>query len=297
MVKQGDIVNYLSIDVEDYFQVSAFESVSPIASWDSRELRVERNTEKILNLLDEFQVKATFFVLGWVAERCPDLIKRIAAMGHEIASHGYHHQRVSNLKREVFGKDIRRTKELLENLSGQKVVGYRAPSYSITMQTNWAFDELLKAGYQYDSSIFPIKHDLYGISDWPRFPGYAIKENGHWIASNQQDSDVALREIPITTLSLGGRNLPIAGGGYFRLLPYNLTCWGLRTINVKERQPFVFYLHPWEFDPHQPRMRGCGLKSKIRHYLNLEKTEIRFRRLIQDFKFTSLENCLVCNGV
>ncbi len=184
MRNQGEIVNYLSIDVEDYFHVSAFESISPRTTWDSRELRVEKNTDKILGILDEFQVKATFFVLGWVAERCPDLVKRIVANGHEIASHGYGHQRVCHQQREVFSKDIRRSKEMLEDLSGQKVIGYRAPSYSITRQTDWAFDELLEAGYQYDSSIFPMQHDFYGIPDWPRFAGYAVKSDLGWKAKD-----------------------------------------------------------------------------------------------------------------
>jgi len=178
------ITNYLSIDVEDYFQVSAFEQVSPPASWDSRELRVEGNTDKVLALLDEASVKATFFVLGWVAERCPELVKRIAAAGHEVASHGYGHQRLTNQTRMEFREDVRRSKAILEELSGRAVFGYRAPSYSISRQTFWAFDELYAAGYRYDSSIFPIRHDFYGIPDWPRFAGYAVKTfNGDWQAA------------------------------------------------------------------------------------------------------------------
>ncbi len=286
------ITNFLSIDVEDYFQVSAFEQVSPPASWDSRELRVERNTDKVLALLDEASVKATFFVLGWVAERCPELVKRIAAQGHEVASHGYGHQRLINQGRQEFGKDVRRSKVILEDLVSRAVLGYRAPSYSISRQTFWAFDELHAAGYRYDSSIFPIRHDFYGIPDWPRFAGYAVKTlDGDWQAAAEAgDSCAALYELPITTLQIAGKNLPIAGGGYFRLLPYGLTRRGLQRINRQDQQPFVFYLHPWEFDPDQPRMKGAGWKSRFRHYLNLHKTEARFKKLLQDFSFEPIGN-------
>lgn len=286
------ITNYLSIDVEDYFQVSAFEQVSPPASWDSRELRVEGNTDKVLALLDEASVKATFFVLGWVAERCPELVKRIAAAGHEVASHGYGHQRLTNQTRMEFREDVRRSKAILEELSGRAVFGYRAPSYSISRQTFWAFDELYAAGYRYDSSIFPIRHDFYGIPDWPRFAGYAVKTfNGDWQAAAEVgESNVALHEIPITTVQFAGKNLPIAGGGYFRLLPYGLTRRGLQRINYQDQQPFVFYLHPWEFDPDQPRMKGASCKSRFRHYLNLHKTEVRFKKLLQDFSFEPIGN-------
>jgi len=280
------IRNYLTIDVEDYFHVSAFESISPPVTWDERECRVERNTEVILGILDEYKVKATFFVLGWVAGRYPRLVPQIARQGHEVASHGYLHQRVTLQDRKTFRQDIRRGKALLEDQIGAAVLGYRAPSYSITRQTDWAFDELVEAGFQYDASIFPMKHDFYGIPDWPRFSGYAVKKGQHWIFSQSpQDGGKAIREIPITTLRLWQKNLPIAGGGYFRLLPYSITRWGLQHINQKEQQPFVFYLHPWEIDPEQPRMRGAKLKSKVRHYLNLSKTEKRFRRLLVDFTF------------
>lgn len=283
------ITNYLTIDVEDYFHVSAFENISPPDTWEGREWRVERNTEKILLILDEYQIKATFFILGWVAERYPKLVQQIARQGHEVASHGYLHQRVSVQNRKTFREDIRRSKGLLENQIGSSVFGYRAPSYSITRQTAWAFDELVEAGFQYDSSIFPMKHDFYGISDWPRFSGYAVKKDRHWIASQSpQDGEKTIREIPITTLRLGQKNLPIAGGGYFRLLPYTITHWGLQRINQQEQQPFVFYLHPWEIDPQQPQMVGAGLKSNMRHYLNLSKTEQRFRRLLSDFAFQSI---------
>lgn len=279
--------NFLSIDVEDYFQVSAFEQVSPPDTWSGRDLRVERNTEKVLELLDEAGATATFFILGWVAERCPELVRRIVGQGHEVASHGYGHQRVYNQTREEFRQDIQRSKIILEDLSGTPVLGYRAPSYSISAKTSWAFDELLNAGYRYDSSIFPIRHDLYGMADWPRFSGWATRaDTGDWQPSETQSNDRAsLFEIPITTLLLGGKSLPIAGGGYFRLFPYAFTRWGLNRINRQDRQPFVFYLHPWEFDPQQPRMADIGAKSRFRHYLNLGKTEKRFQRLLQDFSF------------
>ena len=280
------IKNYLTIDVEDYFHVSAFENISPPETWGGRECRVERNTELILNILDEYNVKATFFVLGWVAERYPQLTKTIAAQGHEIASHGYLHQRVALQDRKTYRDDIRRGKKILENQTGVPVLGYRAPSYSITRKTSWAFDELMEAGFKYDSSIFPMRHDFYGIPDWPRFAGYAIKNGEEWLESPViSEGQQGIRELPITTLKLGQRNLPIAGGGYFRLLPYAVTSWGLNRINKLEQQPFVFYLHPWEFDPQQPRMSGASAKSKFRHYLNLGKTESRFRRLLNDFEF------------
>jgi polysaccharide deacetylase family protein (PEP-CTERM system associated) len=281
------MINYLSIDVEDYFQVSAFEKVSTPSTWDKWELRVERNTDRVLALLDEAAVKATFFVLGWVAERCPGLVKRIAEQGHEVASHGYGHQRVSTQSRAGFREDVRSSKAILEELAGKEVIGYRAPSYSISRDTFWAFDELCEAGYRYDSSIFPIRHDFYGIPDWPRFAGWAVKSaEGSWqAAADHRGAEKALYELPITTLRLAGKSLPIAGGGYFRLFPYAFTRWGLERINRREQQPFVFYLHPWEFDPGQPRMAGAGAKSRFRHYLNLSRTEGRFRRLLKDFAF------------
>lgn len=287
------ITNYLTIDVEDYFHVSAFEKQSPPDTWGGRECRVERNTDLILTILDEYQVKATFFILGWVAERYPQLTQKIAAKGHEIACHGYLHQRLSLQSQTTFREDIRKAKGILEAQIGTAVLGYRAPSYSITRETSWAFDELLDAGFQYDSSIFPMQHDFYGIPDWPRFSGYAIKKGDLWQESdNLLEDQVGIRELPITTLKLGQKNLPIAGGGYFRLLPYAVTRWGLHRINQREQQPFVFYLHPWEFDPEQPRMPGASAKSRFRHYLNLGKTENRFKRLISDFSFSSIKSGL-----
>lgn len=289
------LTNYLTIDVEDYFHVSAFEKQSPPDTWAQRESRVERNTDLVLELLDQFNVTGTFFILGWVAERFPEITRRIADAGHEVACHGYLHQRVALLQRDAYRQDIRRAKALLEDQAGQPVIGYRAPSYSITRQTAWAFDELIEAGFHYDSSIFPMTHDFYGIPDWPRFAGYAAKYGESWQDTETlAEGDVGIREIPITTLRFGGKNLPIAGGGYFRLLPYALTRWGLKRINETEKQPFVFYLHPWEFDPQQPRMEGAGAKSRFRHYLNLDKTESRFKKLLRDFTFRPMRDDFGC---
>jgi polysaccharide deacetylase family protein (PEP-CTERM system associated) len=289
-------INMLSIDVEDYFQVSAFEDISPPDKWDDFESRVVANTERILQVLESADVRATFFVLGWVAKRYPNLVRKIAAADHEVASHGYGHQRIGNLERSEFRRDIQRSKQILEDLVGCEVLGYRAPSYSISQQTPWAFDELLEAGYVYDSSIFPVKHDFYGMSDWPRFAGLAVKGgDGQWqpAESSQPSSEQqSMMELPITTLRLAGKNLPISGGGYFRLLPYVVSRWGLQRVNQVDKQPFVFYLHPWEFDPDQPRMAGAGLKSRFRHYLNLHKTESRFKRLLDDFEFVPIRNGL-----
>ena len=292
------LTNMLSIDVEDYFQVSAFEKVSPPDTWEECEWRFEANTDLVLSLLAERGVHATFFVLSWVAQRCPGLIRRIVDAGHELARHGHGHRRINTLSREEFRADIRQAKDQLEQLSGQKVLGYRAPSYSISRHTSWAFDELIEAGYHYDSSIFPVRHDFYGLSDWPRFAGFAVKDKqGVWQAGESSAERISLRELPISTLRLGGRNLPIAGGGYFRLLPYRITRWGLRHINQVDGQPFVFYLHPWEFDPQQPRMQGAGWKSNFRHYLNLDKTGPRFKCLLDDFHFSTIRNALGLVGV
>lgn len=283
------LINMLSIDVEDYFQVSAFEKVCAPATWEKCEWRFEANTDKVLALLEERGVHATFFVLSWVAEHCPALVRRLVDAGHELASHGHGHRRINTMSREQFRNDIRRAKNQLEQISGQKVLGYRAPSYSISQHTFWAFDELLEAGYRYDSSIFPVQHDFYGIADWPRFAGFAVKdEHGAWGPAVSVSTQPALREVPISTLRFAGKNLPIAGGGYFRLLPYPITRWGLRRINRVDGQPFVFYLHPWEFDPEQPRMQNAGWKSNFRHYLNLHKTESRFKRLLEDFQFSTI---------
>ncbi len=285
------VANYLSIDVEDYFQVSAFEKVSPPDKWHQQPFRAERNTSLVLDILAEKQTRATFFVLGWIARKCPALVRKIAAAGHEIASHGYDHRRVSTQSRDAFRQDVRESKMILEDLSGQQVLGYRAPSYSISHKTLWAYDELHEAGYVYDSSVFPVQHDFYGIPNWPRFAFDVERQaDGDWCPLESQiQAQTGMKEFPISTLRIGKRNLPIAGGGYFRLFPYPMTRWGLQRINKNESKPFVFYLHPWEFDPDQPRMNGAGWKSNFRHYLNLHKTEGRFRRLLDDFEFRPIK--------
>jgi len=292
------MLNALSIDVEDYFHVSAFEGCISPSQWDDYRLRVEDNTFRILDLLDEFGARATFFVLGWVAERKPGLVKEIARRGHEVASHGFAHQRVYNQTQNEFRHDIRRSKALLEDLASEKVRGYRAPSYSISRSCLWAYDELLEAGYVYDSSVFPVRHDLYGIPDWPRHLFIVSKgRDGQWkpsasheLSAYYTDPLPSLTEVPITTLSIAGKNIPIAGGGYFRFFPYAFTKWGLGRINNSERRPFVFYLHPWEIDPGQPRVAGAGMKSRFRHYLNLHRVEDRFRRLLADFRFARIQD-------
>lgn len=264
-------INYLTIDVEDYFQVAAFEQVIAPDSWDQYECRVAGNTGSILELLAEKRVKATCFIVGWIAERYPDLVLEIDRQGHEIACHSYWHRKIYELTPEEFREDTRRAKETLENIIGKPVYGYRAPSYSITRKSIWALDILAELGFHYDSSIFPVYHDNYGIPDAPRF-AYRLEQQG-------------MMEYPISTVRFPGINLPIAGGGYFRFFPYWATRMALRHINSKEQQPFIFYLHPWEVDPGQPRIRRAGLKSRLRHYLNLDKTGFRLKQLLQDFSF------------
>lgn len=267
-------VNYLTIDVEDYFQVSAFEDVINVNSWEGYASRVENNVGLLLALLAEHDVSATFFVVGWIAEKYPALVKQIAAAGHDIACHSYLHRKVYDLTPQQFREDTARAKDILEEISGAPVVGYRAPSYSITKKSLWAFEILAELGFLYDSSVFPIVHDVYGMPDAPRFR-YDLKEYG-------------LVEYPISTVRLLGRNVPVSGGGYFRLFPYWLTRYGLSKINRDDKQPFIFYLHPWEVDPEQPRVAGAGALSRFRHYNNLDKTRQRLRRLLRDFAFAPL---------
>jgi polysaccharide deacetylase family protein (PEP-CTERM system associated) len=273
------IVNAMTIDVEDYFQVSAFDAVVRREAWGDFPSRVVGNTERLLSIFDTHRVSATFFVLGWVAERFPSLVTAIARAGHELASHGYGHRLVYDQTPEAFRDDVRRAKSIIEDLSGQPVSGYRAPSYSITRRSLWALDVLVEEGYRYDASIFPIRHDRYGIPDAPRHPHALARPAG------------PLTEAPPSTVRLGSMNLPVAGGGYFRLLPYRWTRWGIARINRRERQPAVFYLHPWEIDPAQPRLQA-GALSRFRHYRNLDKTESRLRRLLGDFEFTTLARVL-----
>jgi polysaccharide deacetylase family protein (PEP-CTERM system associated) len=276
------IVNAMSIDVEDYFHVSVFDGIVPRSQWDTMESRVIRNTERLLDIFDEFEVHSTFFVLGWVGERHPELVKTIAARGHEVASHGYAHRLVYDQTRAAFRDDVRRAKAILEEASGRRVIGYRAPSYSITPRSLWALDILIEEGYAYDSSIFPIRHDRYGIPVSDRRP-YRIDRAGSSII-----------EVPASTTRMGPLNFPVAGGGYFRILPYWWTRWGVNRVNESERRPAVFYLHPWEIDPLQPRLQA-GRLGRFRHYRNLEITEARLRRLLNDFRFDTVQK-LVANA-
>lgn len=265
------IKNYLTIDIEDYYQVSAFEPIVGLSKWDQYPPRVVNNTRRILQALERHNVKATFFVLGWIGERNPHLIKEIMEKGHRIGCHSYEHRLVYNLSPKEFKQDTHRAKDILEQITGKRVRGYRAPSYSITRQSMWAFDILEDLGFEFSSSIFPIHHDRYGIPDAPRF---RYKVPGH-----------DLVEYPISTARCLGRNIPVSGGGYFRLFPYLLTKMALSKINMREHQPFVFYIHPWEMDPEQPRMNGARSVSRFRHYTNLDKTEARFEKLLGDFDF------------
>ncbi|MBN8507415.1 MAG: DUF3473 domain-containing protein [Burkholderiales bacterium] len=264
------ITNALTVDVEDYFQVSAFGPYIARADWDTRECRVERNVDRILALFADHDVQATFFTLGWIAERYPALVRRIAEQGHEIASHGYGHERASDLSREAFAADIGRAKALLEDLTGAPVAGYRAPSFSIGKANLWAFDCLARAGHRYSSSIYPIRHDHYGMPDAPRFAHRAAD---------------GLIEIPATTVRLFNRNLPSSGGGYFRLLPYGVSRWMLGRVNAVDGESAIFYFHPWEIDPGQPRIAGIDRKTRFRHYVNLHRVERRLQRLLRDFRW------------
>ena len=273
------IVNAMSVDVEDYFQVSAFDAVVSRASWDSRESRVVGNTRRLLDLFDREGVKATFFVLGWVAERFPALVGHIAAAGHEVASHGFGHQLLYTLTPRQFRDDVRRAKATLEEAAGAPVVGYRAPSYSVVRSTLWALDILVEEGYRYDASIFPIHHDRYGIPDAERHMHVIERPAG------------ALVELPPSTVRIAGTNLPIAAGGYFRLLPYGWTRWGIRRVNMRENRPAVFYLHPWEVDPDQPRI-AVGRLTTMRHYTGLGRTADRLTRLVRDFRFDTVRSVL-----
>lgn len=266
------VINAMTVDVEDYFHVSAFDGFVPRHQWDGMESRVVGNTERLLDIFAEHRVHGTFFVLGWVAERHPALVRRIAHAGHELASHGYDHRLVYDQTPAAFRADVRRAKWLLEDTAGVPVLGYRAPSYSITARSLWALDVLIEEGFAYDSSIFPVHHDRYGIPLSPRHP-YALSSNGR-----------TLVEAPGSTTKVGALNLPIGGGGYFRILPYRWTRWGIGRVNRRERRPAIFYLHPWEIDPRQPRVT-VGLLSRFRHYRNLHRTEPRLRQLLRDFRF------------
>ena len=266
------IKNALTVDVEDYFQVSAFANSIDQKEWDDHPLRVENNTHRLLDLFDECQLKATFFILGWVAERKKELVLEIARRGHEVACHGYSHQLVYNQTPDVFQEETVRAKNILEDIIQQQVRGYRAASYSITEKSLWALDILAESGFVYDSSIFPVRHDRYGMPDTPEHPYRLKTPAGHSII-----------EFPLSTAKIINYRLPVAGGGYFRLYPYWLSRMGLRQIN-RQQKPFIFYLHPWEIDPDQPKIAASWF-SRFRHYNNLDKCESRLRNLTADFQF------------
>lgn len=279
---QGDsIKNALTIDVEDYFQVSAFAPYIHRDQWEQRSCRVERNVDRILHMLDGHGTRATFFTLGWIAERYPHLVRRIVDGGHELASHGYGHQRASDLTEADFSEDIGSAKKLLEDISGHEVKGYRAPSFSIGEGNLWAFDCLERAGYRYSSSIYPIRHDHYGMPDAPRF--------AHQVRAG-------LLEVPVTTARFFDRNWPASGGGYFRLMPYPMSRWLLQRVNRIDGESAIFYFHPWEIDAGQPRVDGINAKTRFRHYLNLHKMEARLQRLLADFSWGRMDDIFLADS-
>jgi polysaccharide deacetylase family protein (PEP-CTERM system associated) len=264
----------LTIDVEDYFQVSAFASTIDRARWDTIPCRVERNVDRILALLGSHNAKATFFTLGWIAERFPGVVRRIVQEGHELGSHGYGHHRIQELGPDKFREDIVRAKAILEDIGGVRVQGYRAPSFSVGYDSLWAFEHIQQAGYDYSSSVYPVKRDLYGMPDAPRFP---------------YRTPTGLLEIPMTTARLGSLNVPAGGGGFFRLFPYALTRQLIHHVQRHDARPCMIYLHPWEFDPEQPKVEGAPLKSRFRHRINLSRTTPRFAQLLKDFRWDRVD--------
>lgn len=269
-------LNAMTVDVEDYFQVQAFADRIPRECWDAIPRRVEANVDRLLDLFGAHGASATFFALGWIAIRHPAMFRRIVAAGHEVASHGYDHRRVDELSPTLFQEDVRRTKRILEEITGSPVRGYRAPTFSIGSSTPWAYDVLEQEGYRYSSSIYPIRHDLYGAADAPRTP-FQVKPGGIW-------------EIPLTTRRLLGQNVPCAGGGYFRLLPYWISRYNLRHLNASKWPPCIFYLHPWEMDADQPPVRGISAKTRFRHYTHLRAMPLRLQRLLRDFRWGRMDH-------
>lgn len=269
------IVNAMTVDVEDYFQVSAFEPYIHRSSWDEMPCRAPANVDRILQLMADSGVRATFFILGWLAKRHPGMVRRIADQGHEIASHGYGHQRAQSLSPQAFTEDILRSRLLLEDATGMQVVGYRAPSFSIGRSNLWCHARLEMAGYRYSSSVYPIAHDHYGMPEAPRFM---------YLAAD------SLVEIPATTVRWGARNVPCSGGGYFRLMPYVCSRWMIQRVNGLDGEPAVFYFHPWEVDPAQPRPHGLDVRTRFRHYVNLERNEAKLRRLMSDFRWGRMDD-------
>jgi polysaccharide deacetylase family protein (PEP-CTERM system associated) len=274
------VFNALTVDVEDYFHVAALAAAIDRSTWDQQEYRAEKSTWSLLRLFERHDVRATFFVLGWVARRSPSLVKSIRGNGHEVASHGLSHKLIYNQSPEEFLGETREAKSILEDMLGEPVLGYRASTYSITARSLWALDIIRELGFVYDSSIFPIRHDLYGIPDAPKMPSRIATPAGKTII-----------EFPMSTARIAGVNVPVSGGGYFRILPYWLTRAGLRKLNIEERRPFVFYLHPWEVDPEQPRVK-VGWKSRFRHYTNLNRTEPRLNQLLSEFSFEPMRDVL-----
>lgn len=283
------VVNAMTVDVEDYFHASAFDRVVSRPSWAERESRVVRNTEILLECFDRANVQATFFVLGWVAERFPQLVRDIAASGHEVASHGFNHQLIYTLTVDQFREDVRRAKATIEDAAGRAVRGYRAPSFSIVQPSLWALDVLIEEGYSYDASIFPIHHDRYGIPDAPRLP-HVIDRCRRKAPRSGVAGTRRIVEVPASTVRIGQRNFPIAGGGYFRLLPYEWTHWGITRAN-RDGQAVIFYIHPWEIDPAQPRL-PVGRLTAWRHYTGLAKTLDRLEMLCNDFAFDTVKAML-----
>jgi len=271
------IKNAMTVDVEDYFQVGAFEHDIDRNDWDILECRIERNMDIILKMFDDHSVKATFFTLGWIAQRYPKMIRKIVDNGHELASHGMNHRRVSDQSRDEFFLDAQMSRHMLEDIGECQVKGYRAPSFSIGEKNLWALDALLEAGYKYSSSIYPIKHDHYGMPSAPRFAFSPMDE---------QD----FLEMPVTTVNFLGRKVPCGGGGYFRLLPYFISSLAMRRVNTKDKEACIFYFHPWEIDPEQPRQSQASRKSKFRHYTNLDVMERKLRKVLTDFSWSRMDD-------
>jgi len=265
----------LTVDVEDYFHVSAFEAAIDKADWKNLELRVETNTYRLLELFESKQAKCTFFTLGWVAERCPNLIKAIVDQGHELASHGFAHQRATEMTQAQFRADVSQSKQILEDAAGQAIIGYRAPSFSFNDSNTWVYETLTELGFEYSSSTYPIEHDLYGVPNWPRF---------------KYRRDEGIIEIPVPTVRKNDRNTGIGGGGYFRLYPYWLSKRRIDNYLNIEKQPYSFYFHPWEIDPEQPRVAGASVKSRLRHYLNLSRMEGKIVRLLEDYQWDTMKS-------
>jgi len=275
-MRASPVVNAMSVDIEEYFQVGAFEHTIDRSGWDAHASRVEYSTQKVLDLYGEAGVKATFFTLGWIAERHPALVRRIVAEGHELASHGYAHDRVHDMTADTFRSDLRKTKAILEDAGGVAVIGYRAPSFSIGKANAWALEVLADEGYAYSSSVAPFGTDHYG---WPGFPRFAHRP----VAGSP------LIEVPVTTARFGGRTLAAGGGGFFRMLPYAFSRWAITQVNDRDRRPAVFYFHPWEVDPEQPRVAGAPIKSRLRHYTNLDIMADKLRRVLRDFRWDRMD--------